>query len=95
MFTFIKNHNFLTLVALIIITLISGGTAFSHVFGGVSYQTLGAIIILLAFLKVWLVMFHFMEVRRASGVLKFISYSWLILGGSALLITYLGFVALN
>lgn len=82
----LRDRLFLAWALLAAVTLLSSGLGG----GGPGGKWLGplaisAAVLALAFLKAWVVMFEFMELRRAPTALKLICLLWLVLALGALL----------
>jgi hypothetical protein len=84
-----KSRGLLTWLALVLITLASWGLGNGA--GPAATGTgssLAFTVLLLAFIKLRLIMRHFMEVRMAPAVLRWICDAWLACAYAALAVTY-------
>jgi len=82
----LKSKFFIVLVALLILTLLSWLTLS---FLKVSPEVLGVFMILLAFIKVRLIIIHFMELPKTNLAIRLTFEMWIILTGSTTAVLYL------
>jgi hypothetical protein len=81
-----KDKLFFILVALLGLTIISW-LSLNHL--NLSTETLGSFVLILAFLKLRLIVVHFMELPKTSKALRFIFESWIVLVAGITLALYL------
>lgn len=86
MSTLIKDKLFLVLAGLLSLTLLSW-LILSYV--GLEAQTLGVILIILAFIKVRLIIIHYMEAAKAYLPIRIAFEAWVILVGGITIALYL------
>ena len=88
---FLRDRLTITWMLLVAMTLFSteaGGTGGASWFGSAAVVTVAVLGI--AFVKVWLVMFTFMEVRGAPLGLRVLATGWLVVALAVLLAIYAG-----
>ena len=91
----LRDRLFLIWVLLIAVTLLSAMVGGAHGFAATGHGAVATFAVLvIAFAKVWLVMFNFMDVRGAPRALKLLCGAWLVLVLAILLSVYAGVLPL-
>jgi hypothetical protein len=86
---FLRDRLFVVWLLLIAVTLLSALIGGAHGFAATGHGAVATFAVLgIAFAKVWLVMSHFMDVRRAPRALKIICAIWLLAVLAILLAVY-------
>ncbi len=86
MSTLIKDKLFLVLAGLLVLTLLAWLISAS---AGLEIQTLGVILIILAFVKVRLIIIHYMEAAKVYLPIRIAFEAWVILVGGITIALYL------
>ncbi|RYD93967.1 MAG: hypothetical protein EOP61_22560 [Sphingomonadales bacterium] len=87
----LRDRLFVIWLLLIAVTLLSAMIGGAHGFASTGHGAEATVAVLgIAFAKVWLVMFNFMDVRGAPLALKLLCSAWLAIVLAVLLFAYAG-----
>lgn len=79
----------LTLIWFLLIAATALSWEFGHGIGFDDIRHAGAAIIVISFVKARFVLFEFMEVKHSPGVLRLLSYGWVVLLCAVLVMLFL------